>query len=399
MFVSKVTDFMYYAIVLYYHSENGAELKTWINFTDGCAKQYKGKANFKFVSDAFTTMGVHLKHIFAATSHFKGYHDTIGGIVKRRLHDWVRMGLVVVSTPRQFFNFTEAQFNHECSDESFRDKWTKCKAKSWRAEWIDQDDVDRDESLESKLDGIEKTQSFHHFESFVGESGQYIPPNEMIEMESGRDYTMQYKLRCRLLTCVCSKCRVGNYEECYLREVSFIGPMRTEIIRETIAGSRSVDIDNLNASEIAKLTDWAVKRALKAKGWLEDSSASVKSNAMDRKVRLLHGLMNEAPEESDRRRMLNLQLEYILSRVQNRAATAESPSTDGSEKTVSDLLTSTNTFLQKALSHRHVRTRGTKKELLKRLFEHMKQHDSPDDVRKSELERALAQLVADEQVS
>lgn len=51
-------------------------------FTDGCAKQYKGKRNFRFLSNSVRELGFIVEHHFAATSHFKGCHDGIGGVVK-----------------------------------------------------------------------------------------------------------------------------------------------------------------------------------------------------------------------------------------------------------------------------------------------------------------------------
>ena len=54
-------------------------------FTDGCAKQYKGRRNFRFLADSVRQLGYIVEHHFAATSHFKGCHDGIGGVAKNAM--------------------------------------------------------------------------------------------------------------------------------------------------------------------------------------------------------------------------------------------------------------------------------------------------------------------------
>ena len=54
-------------------------------FTDGCAKQYKGKREFRFVARSSRELGFLLLHYFAASSHFKGCHDGFGGISKNAM--------------------------------------------------------------------------------------------------------------------------------------------------------------------------------------------------------------------------------------------------------------------------------------------------------------------------
>ena len=51
-------------------------------FTDDCAKQYKGRRNFRFLSNSVRELGFVVEHHFAATFHFKGCPDGIGGVAK-----------------------------------------------------------------------------------------------------------------------------------------------------------------------------------------------------------------------------------------------------------------------------------------------------------------------------
>ena len=54
-------------------------------FTDGCGKQYKGRRNFRFLADSVWQIGFFVDHHFAATSHFKGCHDGLGGFAKNAM--------------------------------------------------------------------------------------------------------------------------------------------------------------------------------------------------------------------------------------------------------------------------------------------------------------------------
>lgn len=56
-------------------------------FTDGCAKQYKRKRNFRAVADSVEKLDVVIEHNFAATSHFKGTHDGIGVWAKNMMRN------------------------------------------------------------------------------------------------------------------------------------------------------------------------------------------------------------------------------------------------------------------------------------------------------------------------
>ena len=55
-------------------------------FTDGCAKQYKGKRDFRLVALSPCKLGVVTEHNFAATSHFKESHEGIGGVAKNMMY-------------------------------------------------------------------------------------------------------------------------------------------------------------------------------------------------------------------------------------------------------------------------------------------------------------------------
>lgn len=70
----------------------GTRVPTVHMFTDGCAKQYKGKRNFMAVAESLRRLGVILLHNFAVTSHFKGAHDGIEGLLKTLMKDAEKRG-------------------------------------------------------------------------------------------------------------------------------------------------------------------------------------------------------------------------------------------------------------------------------------------------------------------
>ena len=61
-------------------------------FMDGCGRQYNGRRNFSFLADSMRQIGFFIDHHFAATSHFKGFHERIGGLAKGAMRRRERFG-------------------------------------------------------------------------------------------------------------------------------------------------------------------------------------------------------------------------------------------------------------------------------------------------------------------
>ena len=80
-------------------------------FTDGCAKQYKGRRNFRFLPDSVRQLGYIVEHHFAATSHFKGCHDEIDGVAKTAMRMSEQRGDLIAGAAG-VVKFSKYYFDH-----------------------------------------------------------------------------------------------------------------------------------------------------------------------------------------------------------------------------------------------------------------------------------------------
>ncbi|CAB1109151.1 unnamed protein product [Ectocarpus sp. CCAP 1310/34] len=110
-------------------------------FTAGCGKQYKGRRNFRFLADSVRQIGFFMDHHFAATSHFKGCHDGIGGVAKNAMKRRERFGKRimgadgVVSFLRSFFR-EEAGSEGEENMRRYFAKWSPYRMRRVHVEFI-----------------------------------------------------------------------------------------------------------------------------------------------------------------------------------------------------------------------------------------------------------------------
>lgn len=51
--------------------------------TDGCSGQYKGRFNFKYLAEFYKKFGLDIRHMYAATEHFKGFHGALGKLIAK----------------------------------------------------------------------------------------------------------------------------------------------------------------------------------------------------------------------------------------------------------------------------------------------------------------------------
>lgn len=77
-------------------------IKKIVDFTDGCAQQFKNGSTLSCLAFAAEDFGVSAEHHFMATSHGKGPHDGIGAIIKRRVKQEVLSKNTKVSNAKEF---------------------------------------------------------------------------------------------------------------------------------------------------------------------------------------------------------------------------------------------------------------------------------------------------------
>lgn len=244
-------------------------------FTDGCGKQYKGRRNFRFLADSVRQIGFFIDHHFAATSHFKGCHDGIGGVAKNAMRRREQFGKRimgadgVVSFLRSFFREKAGSEGEEGMRKYFA-KWSPYRMRRVHVEFIGKNEIYRPNST---LEGIEGTRDMYHFAGANipvcdgssttegGLEGEYKlvlksrekgkgrlsraektrleglgevkvldalasrweseggpVPGQSEELIVCRKVARTYKLRTRLASCFCSSCQRSEYEKCYVNQ-------------------------------------------------------------------------------------------------------------------------------------------------------------------------------------
>ncbi|CAB1110387.1 unnamed protein product [Ectocarpus sp. CCAP 1310/34] len=213
-------------------------------FTDGCGKQNKGRRNFRFLADSVRQLGFFIDHHFAATSHFKGCHDGIGGVAKNAMKRRERFGKRimgadgVVSLLRSFFGRRQAASGGreiylpnsilegvEGTREMYHfagantPKWDGSTSTKGR-----EDDcklVLKSEG-QGQLSSLEKSRLREVkvlgavASRWKGQGAGLQDPISGEEDVTCRKVKRTYSLRTRLASCFCSACRRSDYEQCYV---------------------------------------------------------------------------------------------------------------------------------------------------------------------------------------
>ncbi|CAB1105848.1 unnamed protein product [Ectocarpus sp. CCAP 1310/34] len=113
-------------------------------FTDGCGKQYKGRRNFRFLTDSVRQIGFFIDHHFAATSHFKDCHDGIGGVAKNAMNRRERFGKRIMGA----------------DGGGYFAKWSPYRMRRVHVEFIGKKEIYRPNSIP---EGVEGTREMYHF--------------------------------------------------------------------------------------------------------------------------------------------------------------------------------------------------------------------------------------------
>jgi hypothetical protein len=212
----------------------------WV-FTDGCAKQFKGKVTFKMISTFMEACGLVIRHFFAASSHFKGPHDGYGGTVKRKADRAVVENKVVLNKADDFYTLTKDNFENTapcCDEEYFGHHWSRYRIRETHTRWVDAEELVDRPSDNDAVSGIPGTMSTYSFMGPAEGEGRVVTAEEEAKKSRGAEWEQKFKLYTRKLTCMCSSCRVGKFSECKLKEYEgLIGELTECFIKERIGGS------------------------------------------------------------------------------------------------------------------------------------------------------------------
>lgn len=244
-------DFHIYAmdIIIKYYTEGagraataGVSVPTIIMWTDGCGKQYKGKRNFYAVGRSLHRLGAILTHNFAVTSHFKGAHDGIGGLLKTLMRDAERKERLRIHNTEAAHEFLSAYAESKAEQAGgYLGKWSPYKIADFKMMLLGAKEIPRPPINLTGISGSSKLYQFMGLEEQEGVPGvcvgvqagereieagavdgerQLVPNSEFRAADVWHTYPPAnkvketYTCRVRQASCYCSKCRVGAYAEC-----------------------------------------------------------------------------------------------------------------------------------------------------------------------------------------
>lgn len=249
---------------------------------------------FRFLADSVRQIGFFIDHHFAATSHFKGCHDGIGGVAKNAMKRRERFGKRimgadgVVSFLRSFFRERAGNEGEEGMRKYFA-RWSPYRMRKVHVEFIGKTEIYRPNST---LDGIVGTREMYHFAGANNPKcdgstttdgleddcklvlkrerggrvrwsaaekrrleelrevkvlgglaskwkGEGVPVEGPVSGEEEvicRKVKRVFKLRTRLASCFCSSCLRSEYEKCYVNETypRLVPAMQDGHVTETV---------------------------------------------------------------------------------------------------------------------------------------------------------------------
>ena len=259
-------------------------------FTDGCGKQYKGRWNFRFLADSVRQIGFFVDHHFAATSHFKGCYDGLGGFAKKAMRRGERFGHCIMGADG-VVSFLRSLFRERVGGEGEEDMrkyfatWSPYCMRKVHVELIGKKEIYRPNSI---LEGIDGTREFYYFagpntskydaqtttkgfgdiedmelvlkregggrlteeeesrlaglgevkvintERWKGdEAGEPVSSEEVVDV---RKVKRTHRIRTRLASCFCSTCQRSQNEDCHVNRAypGIVPALRGGQVRETV---------------------------------------------------------------------------------------------------------------------------------------------------------------------
>ncbi len=278
--------------MVYDHYKNIIPVKKWNLCTDGCGAQYKCAENFAFIVSRGKERynGVELRHHFAATAHFKGVHDGIGGIVKKYTDGKVKMELWAPNSARAWVQLLQEHYsmvNEAMTDLKYEKTWTPNRIKEFQVHYL-QREVDADEAAKAKhsvhFTTVPDTHELHEFSAIPlaclhPETGCFrrahaamhpaLDAENLRKKSEGQTYKINHYVMVRPSSCACSNCRAYAFADCYQAKkfTPFIKAARLVHFSEVRHGNVEFkDVETLKRQSNDEMKNWLSLQGVKFTG-------------------------------------------------------------------------------------------------------------------------------------
>lgn len=154
-----------------------------IQFSDGCASQYKSKGPFSDISHSFDDFGFQIERCYFGSSHGKGPSDGESAVVKRQASIAVAAGTAVITSAENLFRYCKQNLTKEVHE-------TGCTHFLRTFFWVGSDEIKRDRGQNlTTIKTVAGTRQLHSVKCIR---------NGVIAIRS--------------LSCFCTSCISGNEE-------------------------------------------------------------------------------------------------------------------------------------------------------------------------------------------
>ena len=234
------------------------DIQEAVEFTDGCAGQYKSKEPFYDISESRDVLGCPVHRCFFGSRHGKGPGDQVIGVVKSSLNRAVRARQAVISCAEDAFKF--------CTEKMSKDDNGTCNHK--RMTFFLVNKISRETTGHVSLKTVPGTRTVH---SVKGVSPGIV--------------------RVRNLTCLCSACLSGN-TECTGKEKAYVDTWKTvtlekqKKIKRTGKATESDKKENKNTGKATKSSEKAETISVSKEGLREPSKRNTRAQKSEKSDQL-----------------------------------------------------------------------------------------------------------------
>ena len=204
--------------------ERGITVTSIVQFTDGCAAQYKSRLPFLHISE----MEIPTVRSYFGSRHGKGPCDGLAALVKTAATRAIKSKRATISSAKTMYDFANDHLT--CFDHDHKKGHRKFL-------FVGADEMTQSEESPDDLETVQGTQHLHCVSS-TGERG---------------------KIKVRLLSCSCLPCKDGDYEDC--ADPGVVGPWEPVSLTE----KKPLQLPNLAQRKKVFLAARNAKKSTKAK--------------------------------------------------------------------------------------------------------------------------------------